>query len=140
MVIREKRTITVSHDVPDVQVTVNTGPEFATLVPFSVVDASTGKPITERNPSSGDWVSAVGVTLMRPERGVLLNAPVLSTVAASNEVLIPARIPITVKLTAQGYADWYYPGTVDKLSAQQITLEPGDVLNLGNVVMHRLKK
>jgi hypothetical protein len=127
--------VAVSPDTPEVQVTVNTGSEPGRLAPFSAVDASTGDLLVVTDPLSRDRMSRVSLTLMSPELGISISAPLISTTGGWREVLLPAEVPVTIKLSSPGYADWYYPGTADKSSARPIMVKAGGLFELGTVAL-----
>jgi hypothetical protein len=104
----------VSEQQPTPFLTVHVGPKAATLAGH-VVNAVTGAPI-------GDAT----MTFNRPENQLMflrtsLNQP---EVKGGFNFLLPSA-PLTIKVTAPGYANWYYQNEGSRNQMDLLTLEPG---------------
>jgi hypothetical protein len=104
----------VSEQQPTPFLTVHVGPKAANLAGH-VVNAVTGAPIGNAT-----------MTFNRPESQLMflttsLNQP---DVKGGFNFLLPSA-PLTIKVTAPGYANWYYQNEGSRKQMDLLTLEPG---------------
>jgi hypothetical protein len=89
-----------------------------------VIDSATGKPVEKAS-----------LSLQRFDKMGAL------TLSQQGRLFVPAETKITVKVTADGYADWFYPGSIDASKATPIELRPSEHLpiNISLLPAHQEK-
>ncbi|HZU29138.1 MAG TPA: carboxypeptidase-like regulatory domain-containing protein [Bryobacteraceae bacterium] len=104
--------VTLSAASPAPYVVLRTGPRAGVLKIQSITDAATGRAI-----------STASVTVTRRDTGAFMGTN------GKSEFFIPALIDVSVKITAPGYIDWFYPGVDNERNANWIRLKPGEHLS-----------
>ncbi len=76
-------------------------------------------------------VATAGIELSRVERtaGEGMKRTSGIDTSADSKPFIPARTPVSVVISAPGYADWYYPGVNEFSKSIPVLLEPGETLS-----------
>ena len=122
-------TVTLSSNKTTADVTVHMGPKLGRVASVHVTDATTGRPVTVTDPTSGKALQAASVMLIRYDLKNSQGEPASLGGSLAN-ILLPIDIPVTFIVSAPGYADWYYPGTPDPAKAQPIRLKSGEEISI----------
>lgn len=119
----------LTPDRPVADVTVRMSPKLGRIYSVYVADAVTKQPITVTDPNSGKLLEIPYVTLTWTDRN---GQPAMlggSRALTDTTLLFPINTPVTIRVGAVGYADWYYPGTPDRVKAQPVSLQSGEILS-----------
>jgi len=132
-----KATLTASRTLIDVVVTM--GRKAGRIASVHVADASTGRPITVTEPTSGKLLQTPYVRFTRSDVNTPSGGPATFSAGSGvlSNLLVPADTPVTITVGATGYANWYYPGTQDPARAQPVRLKSGEDLSF-NVLLQPL--
>lgn len=107
------------------KLTIRLGPKAGILNIDSVTDATTGKPVP----------SAV-VTLRRAGTDLYI-----TTSTTVKIILVPAMTHVEVEVHAEGYSDWYFPGSPDSRSRsrEDLYLKPSETMRLDVVLQPKMQ-
>jgi len=112
-------TVSLSPQSPFANVTISLGPKAGRITQISVSDAVTGQPVASAS------VKLSRVQLNASKEPVYGYAIAMSTIFKP-PLLVPARTPVEIKISAPGYADWYYPGVKDRSGEVPLVLKPDE--------------
>ena len=125
-------TVTLSPQTPLANIPISLGPREGRIMAINVSDSTTGKPVGNASVKlSRIEPSAPG----EPRHG----GAILTSVIFRPPLLVPARASVEIKISAPGYADWYYPGTGDPSKAELVVFQP-DEQRTFNVLLQPLLK
>jgi len=107
----QRPTAVITPASPTQSVIVRIGPRAGILLLQPVVDAVTGKALP-----------SVSVTIRRYDNGAMMR------IGYQPEVLLPPLTKISIEVAADGYLDWFYPGSLERGKAEVVLLRPEEKL------------
>lgn len=136
----QPETVQLSPQNSSANITIHMSPKAGVIASVHVIDATTGRPITVTDPTSGKVLQTPGVTILREDSKDALGLPASFSRGSGvlKDILVPADVPVKIKVWADGYADWFYPGTNDPAQAQSIRVKSGQAITL-DIQLHTVK-
>ena len=130
---RVRQTVTLSPGSAVTEVNIVRKDKAGVITKINVFDGMTGRRITRTDPGSGNELDAFSEAIYRADNPKFgLRGSLGAT------ILVPAQIPVIVKIWAEGYSTWYYGGASDLEHAKPLVLQPGQKISL-DVVLQPLR-